>query len=109
MVSGTRDGEPMEKMMVSSGKRVSKNAVVRISFGGQVYIHAKYTVNTAKNPYQIDYYHVAGMFAGQRQEGIYELNGPQMTVIFAEPGKARPGDFSTTTGDSRTLTVWKKK
>ena len=109
MVSGTRGGEPMDKMMVSSGRRISKNAEVKVSFGGQVYIHAKYTVDTSKKPCQIDYFHLSGMYAGQRQEGIYALVGSRLTLISAEVGRARPTDFTTAVGDGQTLTVWKKK
>lgn len=108
LVSGVRDGMPMEPMLVKSGRRKSVGGELVVTFGGQVFIKARYRVNTSRRPHEIDYYHTGGMMAGTQQLGIYELDGKRMKVIFAAPGASRPSDFSTRAGDGRTLTEWKK-
>jgi uncharacterized protein (TIGR03067 family) len=109
MVSGVRDGHPMDKMMVSTGKRVGRGYKTTVSFGGQVMIEAKYTVDTSKMPNEMDYYHTGGMSAGNQQPGIYELADGILKIAFASPGGPRPSDFTSKVGDGRTVAVWKKK
>jgi uncharacterized protein (TIGR03067 family) len=109
MVSGIRDGLLMDNMMVRSGRRVATGGETTVSFGGQVFIKAKYAVDKSRLPNEIDYYHSGGVYGNSRQQGIFKLSEGLLTVIFASPGQPRPTDFSTRTGDGRTLTVWKKK
>jgi hypothetical protein len=43
---------------------------------------------------------------GTLQHGRYELDGTNLKVIFAAPGRERPADFSTIKNDGKTLTTW---
>jgi len=70
---------------------------------------AKFTIDPAKNPKQIDYAMTGGPTTGKTQLGIYELEGDTVKFCFAAPGKDRPPDFTTKEGSSRTLSVWKRE
>jgi len=109
MVSCLRDGYPLDKRMVSTGVRIATENDTTVSFGGQAFIQARFTVDTAATPHKIDYYHTGGMNAGQQQSGIYELSEGLLKISFASIGKDRPQDFSSKVGDGRTVTVWRKK
>ncbi len=109
MVSGVRDGHPIDERMVKSGKRTAKGNETTVSFGGQMVLRANYAVNKSAVPHHIDYLHTSGMFTGQRQCGIYQLDGDLLRLSFASSGMARPEDFSARPGDGRTVTVWRRK
>lgn len=108
MVSGEASGFRMPKDMVDSGKRVAKNGETTISFGGQVYFKAKFTIDPTKKPKAIDYQMTEGPTKGKTQRGIYEVKGDTVTFCFAAPGQDRPMDFTAKEGSQRTLSVWKR-
>ncbi len=109
MVEGIRDGQPMDKRMVSTGRRIAKGNSVSILFGGQALFEANYVVDRQTTPNQMTYYHTGGMFAGLTQLGIYEYDGKLLKIALAAPGNDRPEAFVSQVGDSRTVATWKKK
>lgn len=109
MVSGTRDGYPLEAMMVNSAKRVVNGSETIVSFGGQMFLRANVKVDKTKSPFEIDYHNIAGMGAGKIQYGIYKLEDGLLSLIYASPGAARPKSFDTKQGDGLTYTIWKKQ
>ena len=108
MIAGTLDGRPLDRNLVSTGRRVVESSEITVLFGPQVYSRAKFTVDRSKSPMAIDYYNTQGSNAGKTQLGIYELNGKTLKLCLAAPGGERPGDFASTPGDARTFTVWTK-
>lgn len=70
---------------------------------GEVMVQAKFTVDRDKSPKTIDYL----LSNEQLQHGIYEFEGKKLKVIFSAPGQTRLADFSTKSGDGKTLTTWK--
>jgi uncharacterized protein (TIGR03067 family) len=109
MVSGVMDGHPMEKKMVTTGRRATIGNETTISFAGQVFIRLDFVVDKSVNPHTIDCHNTGGMNAGKRQLGIYQLDGKLLNVSLAAPGATRPQDFSTSKGDGRTVTVWRRR
>jgi uncharacterized protein (TIGR03067 family) len=107
MESCTRDGHPLEKSLVACGKRITKGDETTTSFGGQVFMQAKISVDRAKDPKAIDYVHTQGPNEGKVQLGIYELNGETLKTSMSTPGQDRPVDFTTGPGDGRTVSVWR--
>ena len=103
MASCTASGETLPASMTKYGKRVARNNEVTVSMGGQVLVKARFTVDRDATPKRIDYL----LPSGQQQHGIYELEGKSLKVAFSAPGEPRPQDFSTGSGDGKTLTVWK--
>ncbi len=106
MGSGTLDGQPLDRNLIRSGRRVVKGNEMTVFFGTQVYSRAKFTVDRSKTPMAIDYYNTEGANAGKTQYGIYELDGATLRLCLAAAGQERPSDFTSTPGDGRTLTTW---
>jgi len=108
MVSGSMDGHAMEASLVKLGRRVAQGDRVAVLFGGQVYLKARVAIDPSKSPKEIDYEIATGAGAGSTQAGIYELNGKTLKLYMAAVGQPRPGDFTSSKGDGRTFTVWRK-
>ncbi len=88
--------------MLKFGRRTATASEVTVKFGPQVVVQARYSVDRSSTPMTMDYM-LAG---GQKQFGIWALEGRQLTTCFGAPGQGRPTEFASTPGDGRTLTVW---
>jgi uncharacterized protein (TIGR03067 family) len=108
MVSGEANGMSMPEASVKMGKRVAKDGETTITFGGQVYFKAKFSIDPTKKPKGIDYNMTEGPTKGKTHLGIYELYGDTVKFCFAAPGADRPTDFTAKEGSQRTLSVWKR-
>jgi uncharacterized protein (TIGR03067 family) len=101
-LSLVRDGQALDKGMLKYGKRTATANEVTVKFGPQVVLKARYAVDRSRTPMTMDYV----LADGRLQHGIWTLEGKQLTTCFGAPGQARPGEFASTAGDGRTLTVW---
>lgn len=108
MVSGSADGMSMPDDMRQQMKRVCKGDEATTTMSGRVYFQAKFTIDPSKNPKTIDYAVTAGPTKGEKQLGIYEVNGDAFKACFAKPGAERPTDFTSQPGDGRTSSEWKR-
>ena len=108
MVSGSASGESMPDVMAKQMKRVCKGEEVTTTRAGQLFFKAKITIDPSKKPKTIDYQMTDGFNKGQKQLGIYELEGDTFRSCFGKPGAERPTDFTSKPGDGRTLSVWKR-
>ncbi|PWU08543.1 MAG: hypothetical protein C5B50_29295 [Verrucomicrobia bacterium] len=108
MVSGTADGQAMPNAMLATAKRICSGDETTVTVRGQVFLKAKFTLDPSKNPKSIDYEMLDGFTKGKTQLGIYELSGDTVKFCFGSPGAERPVDFSSATGDGRTLSVWRR-
>jgi uncharacterized protein (TIGR03067 family) len=108
MVSGEANGVRMPEATVKMGKRVAKEGATTITFGGQVYFTAKFSIDPTKKPKTIDYEMTAGPTKGKTHLGIYELEGDTVKFCFAAPGGDRPTAFTAKVGSQRTLSVWQR-
>ena len=88
MVSASADGQEMPAQMRQQMKRVCKGNVTTTTMSGQVYLKATFTVDPSKTPKTIDYRMTDGFAKGQKQLGIYEINGDTFKACFAKPGVA---------------------
>src|SRR5215471_7906639 len=86
MVSGTADGQPMPDEIRKQMKRVCKGDEITVTMAGQIYIKAKITLDPSKKPKTIDYEMTDGFTKGQKQLGIYELEGDTFKSCFGKPG-----------------------
>jgi uncharacterized protein (TIGR03067 family) len=109
MVSGTFDGQPLPDGYVRMGKRVVAGNEMTVTFGGELYSKATFTVDRTKTPIAIDIQNTGGPNAGKTQYGIYERNGKTLKLSIAGPGRERPSDFTSSTGDGRTVVLWTLK
>src|SRR5262245_38374045 len=90
MVSGEANGMAMPEANVKSGKRVAKAGETTITFGGQLYFKAKFSIDPGKKPKAIDYMMTEGPTKGKTHLGIYEFDGDTVKFCFAAPGGDRP-------------------
>jgi uncharacterized protein (TIGR03067 family) len=109
MVSGSADGQPMPAQMLKQMKRVCKGDETTTTMAGQLYIKARITIDPSKKPKTIDYQMTGGFTKGQKQLGIYEVDGDSFRACFGKPGAERPTDFTSKPGDGRTVSVWKRE
>jgi uncharacterized protein (TIGR03067 family) len=65
-----------------------------------------FTVDAAKRPKAMDWQITPLAKHGGLNLGIYELDGPKLTICTAKPGKPRPTDFSAKKGSGRELCVY---
>jgi uncharacterized protein (TIGR03067 family) len=107
MVSVTTDGQPIPEAIAKTGKRLAMNNETTVTIAGRLVMKATYTIDPTKKPKTIDYTMTDGPTNGQKQYGIYEIDGDTVRVCFAAPGKDRPSEFASKPGDGHTLTVWK--
>jgi uncharacterized protein (TIGR03067 family) len=72
-------------------------------------LKARFTIDPAKSPREIDYVNLAGSHRAKAQAGIFELARDTLQICMAAPGAARPADFASNRGDGRSYTVWRKE
>ena len=108
MQSGTADGFDMPAAMTSTARRICKGDELTVMIGGRLIMKAKITLDPSKKPSQINYQVVEGDTQGKTHQGIYEFDGDTYKSCFAAPGEDRPTDFTSKSGDHRTLSTWKK-
>jgi uncharacterized protein (TIGR03067 family) len=109
MLTAVMNGQALEPKFAAFGKRITTGNETTVYTGPQILMKVTFTLDKSKSPNAIDYVIVQGQNAGKTQLGIIELNGPTLKLCFAAPDQPRPKDFSSTPGDSRTSTTWRKK
>jgi len=102
------DGTPLPPAMLAFGSRTMTGNEMKVVFGGQVMVHAKVRLDESQTPIAVDYLNI-GRGAPTVTFGILELNGDVLRVCMAQPGAARPDDFTSSKGSGRTLSEWKRK
>jgi uncharacterized protein (TIGR03067 family) len=109
MLSGVMNGAAMDAATVQWVKRVTRGNQTSVIAGPQTMLKVEFTFDQSTSPASIDYLNLHGPAKGKRQAGIYRFDGDILTVCTAAPGAARPGEFTSATGEGRSLTVWKKR
>jgi uncharacterized protein (TIGR03067 family) len=104
-----REGQAFPKMMLATGARSARQNEVKITFAGQLIIHALVRIAEDAIPMQIDYYNLGGAAKGAVQLGIMKWVGEEACFCMASPGGPRPTAFESHAGDGQTLSQWAKK
>jgi uncharacterized protein (TIGR03067 family) len=104
-----RDGQALPAMMLSTGLRSAKENELKITFGGQLMIHALIRINESTDPIHVDYYNLGGSLRGTVQQGIMKWAGGDACFNMAPPGQPRPDDFACPPGSGRILSQWRRK
>lgn len=108
MVSAVSNGGTMSAEMVRWAKRVTRGDITTVTAGGQVMLQARFTLDPSTNPGSVNYLNLAGPHLRKPQEGIFERHGDLLKVCMAPPRKPRPSEFTSTSGDGRALTTWRR-
>jgi uncharacterized protein (TIGR03067 family) len=106
MISSAADGFALPPDYVRSMKRVFAGTEVSVTMGQQLFFRATVVLDATRSPKTIDYHMTGGPTAGMVQLGIYLIVGDTVRFCFGAPHAARPTDFATAQGDSRTLSTW---
>jgi uncharacterized protein (TIGR03067 family) len=96
-------------MMLATGLRSAKENEVKVTFGGQLMIHALVRIDDSADPIQIDYYSLCGPTKGTIQHGIMQWAGDDACFNMAAAGQSRPSDFGCPAGGGRVLSHWRPK
>jgi uncharacterized protein (TIGR03067 family) len=75
---------------------------------GQPLYAGTYSVDDLTQPGSIDFVHDGGTAAGQTWEGLYRLDGGELTIVddAPDPAQGRPTDFTTAKGSGRVPLVF---
>jgi uncharacterized protein (TIGR03067 family) len=97
-----RDGRPSPEAELKTMKVVIKGADGAFHAAGGVFT-SKATLFPDERPRQVDCRYTNGPARGLTVKGIYKVEGDQLTCCYADPGKARPGEFKAPAGSGFTL------
>jgi uncharacterized protein (TIGR03067 family) len=103
------DGRELPRAMLTTGLRSAKQNEVKITFGGQLMIHALIRIDEATDPIHIDYYNLCGPAKGTIQLGTMKWDGDEVCFNMSASGQPRPDEFSCPAGSGRTLSRWRRK
>lgn len=101
-------GEAMRSDWLAFGTRSARGNEVKVTFGGQVMVHAMVRLDEAASPIAVDYLHLAGAPKGKVSFGIMQWIGDEACFLMASPGEPRPTGFDSPTA-SQTLSQWRRK
>jgi uncharacterized protein (TIGR03067 family) len=107
MESAVFNGKPLAPEMRKWCKRVTLGNITKVFAGPNTMLDATFELDPERG--QIDYVNRSGENKGKAQTGIYDLRDNRLRICMAAPGKKRPGDFSSTRGDGRSYTVWRRR
>ncbi|HSU57096.1 MAG TPA: TIGR03067 domain-containing protein [Candidatus Dormibacteraeota bacterium] len=104
-----RDGQELPSMMLRTGLRIAEKNEIKISFGGQLMIHALVKVDESADPVHVDYNNIGGACQGSIQLGLLKWVNDEPCFCMAPPGQPRPSDFAAPPGSGRTVSQWRLK
>ena len=102
MLACFQDGKPMDGKICAGARRVFHGDQTTMFVFDQVYMRSRFVVNLAAAPSAIDYLDTS-------QLGIYAVDGERLRTSFAAARQPRPGDFTATVGDGRTVSEWSRR
>lgn len=102
MVSCIQDGQHMDQKFIKSAVRSFRCGATTLTTGGRPFMKGRFTANAGSDPRTIDY-------PDSHQIGIYKLSGDTLHTSLAPVPGPRPADFTATPGDTRTVSVWRRK
>jgi hypothetical protein len=95
--------------MLKTGLRSAHENEVKVTFGGQLMIHALVRINEIADPIEVDYYSLCDRTKGVVQHGIMRWLGEVACFHMAAAGQPRPKDFTCAPGSGGTLSHWRPK
>jgi uncharacterized protein (TIGR03067 family) len=108
MVGAVFNGREMPENMTQWCRRTMHGDLTKVVAGPNLMLEARFTLDLATDPWQIDYVNTAGSDKGKAQAGIAQLNGDTLQICMGAPGAARPDDFTSVADDKRSYTIWRR-
>jgi uncharacterized protein (TIGR03067 family) len=104
-----RDGQELPSMMLRTGLRIATKNEVKVSFDGQLMIHALVRLDESADPVHVDYQNIGGACQGSVQFGLLKWLKDEACFCMAAPGQPRPSDFTAPSGSGRSFSQWRLK
>lgn len=108
MVRGETDGKPLPADVAKSARLDIEGDHHTVHVGSDTMV-GTHALHPDAKPKGIDSTDTEGPFKGQTIHGIYRLQGDELTICFAGKGMERPKQFTTNTGKSVLLHVWRRE
>jgi uncharacterized protein (TIGR03067 family) len=102
-----QDGSELPSNMAGAGRRTAVKNEIKVTFGGQVMLHALVRLHENTDPIQVDYCLLAAPVKGILQYGVVKWMGDEICVCMASPGTPRPTDFTCPAGSGQSLSQWR--
>jgi uncharacterized protein (TIGR03067 family) len=102
-----QDGSEIPANMLGAGRRTAVKNEIKVTFSGQMMLHALVRIHENTNPIQVDYCLLAGPVKGILQYGIMKWVGDVICVCMSMPGAQRPTDFTCPAGSGQSLSQWR--
>jgi uncharacterized protein (TIGR03067 family) len=98
------DGQPMPTPMLTTSHLLLDGDRFRMESAEANY-EGIFTIDVEKEPHWIDIDFVEGPESGNRCEGLFQLDGDQLTICLGLAGATRPERFATIAGSGHALEV----
>jgi uncharacterized protein (TIGR03067 family) len=98
------DGQPLPSAMLTSSHLLFDGDRFRMESPEATY-EGVFTIGVEQEPHRIDIDFIEGPEAGNRCEGLFQLDGDQLTICLGLAGSSRPKRFATTAGSGHALEV----
>lgn len=108
LCAGEADGKTLSEEQLQDGKLVIQGDRYSVTLGDSEPVTGVQKLAQTEGTMTIDITDVDGPRKGQTCLGIYELKGDEFRVAFAQPGKARPSNFSTKPDSGCWVHTWKR-
>jgi uncharacterized protein (TIGR03067 family) len=106
-VSATESGQVVPAALLDAARLTVSGNTIAIEIAGTTH-RATFTLDTTKNPREIESIEQDGPNRGKKELGIYELSGNQLKICIAKTGSPRPTTFSSTAANKCQLLVLEK-
>ncbi len=99
------NGNEVDAEQLKSWRRVVENDHVTWTLGDGMTVETDMKYDPSQTPMTLDTTFATGDEKGKTTLAIYELKDDVLRVCFADPGKARPSEFSSNAGSGQHLFV----
>jgi uncharacterized protein (TIGR03067 family) len=108
-ISYEKDGKKSpDEQLQKTRTTFSADGKVTVQREGKTIIQGVITLDPTKKPKQSEGTFTEGELKGKTL-GIYEIDGDDMRICYALPGKDRPTEFSSQPGSGHVLVVYKRE
>lgn len=74
----------------------------------KIYDEIEIDIDPAAKPKEIDYRYLIGLKKGVREQGIYALDGDQLTIVTSQQKQKRPAELVSKKGTGQQLLILKR-
>jgi uncharacterized protein (TIGR03067 family) len=109
VTAAEQDGKALDRLQ--GGKLTVKDQNFHVKTASGTEMKGDLTLDPAKKPKHIDWFHQEGLLREKTWQGIYELEGDDLKICYAEAdsGKDRPDEFKTEADSKRLLVILKRE